>query len=72
MIPLTIILKKITIDKNSTIEILYIRRAIGAIFCQVNRIAEFDQFKPSITSGNQKWKGAVPIFVKREEFITIK
>lgn len=34
-------------------------------------IIELIQFNPSITSGNQKWKGADPIFIKIEEFIII-
>lgn len=42
----------------------YIKIVIGAIFCHVNIIIEFIQFNPSITSGNQKWNGAAPIFVK--------
>lgn len=25
------------------------------------------QFKPSITIGNQKWKGAIPVFIIKEE-----
>jgi hypothetical protein len=29
------------------------------------------QFKPSITIGNQKWKGAIPIFIIKEEAKTI-
>lgn len=35
---------------------------MGAIFCQVNIISELFQFSPPIISGNQKWKGAAPIF----------
>lgn len=34
-------------------------------------INEFLHLNPSITSGNQKWNGAAPIFVRREEFIII-
>lgn len=45
---------------------------IGAIFCQVKRINLLFQFNPSITWGNQKWKGAAPIFIKRDELINIK
>lgn len=47
--------------------ILYINKIIGAIFCHDNKINELIQFNPSITSGNQKWKGAAPIFVKSAE-----
>lgn len=50
---------------------LYINKIIGAIFCQVNMIRQFIQFKPSIISGNQKWKGAAPIFRNKAEFIKI-
>lgn len=32
---------------------------------------QFNQFKPSIILGNQKWKGADPIFINNEEFIII-
>jgi len=43
---------------------------IGAIFCQVIKIKLLIQFKPSITLGNQKWKGATPLFnIKEEEKI---
>lgn len=49
---------------------MYIIKIIGAIFCQVNIINEFTQFKPSIISGNQKWKGAAPILIRKAVFIT--
>jgi len=42
-------------------------KIIGVIFCQVNKIKQFNQFNPSITSGNQKWKGDIPIFVSNAE-----
>jgi len=48
---------------------LYINRTIGAIFCHVKINKQFIQSRPSITSGNQKWNGAIPIFVKSLEFI---
>lgn len=51
---------------------LYINRIIGAIFCHVKISKQFNQSKPSITSGNQKWNGAIPIFVSNEEFILNK
>lgn len=44
---------------------------IGAIFCQVNIIKVLDQFNPLIISGNQKWKGAAPIFIRRAHLIII-
>lgn len=43
-------------------------RIIGAIFCHVNKIEQLNQFNPSITSGNQKWKGAAPNFINNAEF----
>lgn len=42
-------------------------RIIGAIFCQVIKIKLLIQFKPSITFGNQKWKGATPLFIINED-----
>lgn len=49
-----------------------IRIIIGAIFCQVSKMNELNQFRPSITSGNQKWNGAAPILIISAEFINIK
>ena len=46
-------------------------RIKGAIFCQVKIIIHWNQFKNILTWGNQKWKGAAPIFVNKAEFITI-
>jgi hypothetical protein len=42
-------------------------KIIGAIFCQVIKIKLFIQFRPSITFGNQKWKGATPLFIIKED-----
>lgn len=43
---------------------------IGAIFCHVIKIKLLIQFRPSMTLGNQKWKGATPLFnIKEEEKI---
>lgn len=36
----------------------------GAIFCQVIRIREFFQFRPSMILVNQKCKGGAPSFIK--------
>lgn len=44
----------------------------GAIFCQVTSIKIEFQFNPSNTVGNQKWKGALPIFKSIVEEIKIK
>lgn len=44
----------------------------GANFCQVIKIKFDIQFKPSITLGNQKWKGAAPLFNIIVEAINIK
>lgn len=59
----------IIIDMNVINFILYINKTIGAIFCHVKINKQFIQSNPSITSGNQKWNGAIPIFVKSLEFI---
>lgn len=45
---------------------------MGVIFCQVIKIKQLNQDKPSITLGNQKWKGADPIFINKEELIKIE
>jgi hypothetical protein len=72
MIPLTIIDEIIIIEINIMNFMLYISRIIGAIFCQVRISKQFIQSIPSITSGNQKWNGAIPIFVRSAEFILSK
>lgn len=72
MIPPIIIDEIILINNNVVDLVLYIKITIGAIFCHVKIIKQFDQDNPSIISGNQKWKGAAPIFVKREVFIISK
>ena len=53
--------------KNIKIEGLYnIDKIIkGEIFCHVSKITELIQLKPSIVSGNQKWKGAIPSFIPK-------
>lgn len=45
---------------------------MGAIFCQVIKIKLFNQDNPSTIFGNQKWKGADPIFISKEELIIIE
>lgn len=40
-------------------------RTRGAIFCQVIKIIEFVHLNPSMTDGNQKWNGAVPLLINR-------
>ena len=45
---------------------------MGVIFCQVIKIKQFNQERPSIIFGNQKWNGVDPIFIKREELIKIE
>lgn len=45
---------------------------MGVIFCQVIKIKQLNHDKPSITLGNQKWKGADPIFMSKEELIIIE
>lgn len=44
---------------------------MGEIFCHVIKINLLNQDNPSIILGNQKWKGADPIFINREELIMI-
>lgn len=43
----------------------------GAIFCQVIKIILELHIRPSITLGNQKWKGAAPVFINIAEVIKI-
>jgi len=40
---------------------------IGANFCHVISNKLLIQLRPSITIGNQKWNGAIPIFIIKEE-----
>lgn len=70
--PLTSILMITIVIIKLFKEKLYINKIIGAIFCQVNMSKLFVHLSPSITSGNQKWNGAAPIFVKSAEFIIKK
>lgn len=58
----------IILEKKIVMFMLYMIIIIGAIFCQVNKIRQLVQSSPSITSGNQEWKGAAPSLVKRAEF----
>jgi len=46
-------------------------RIKGAIFCQVRRIALWNQLISSITWGNQKWVGAIPDFTPRDKVIRL-
>jgi len=61
--------RTIIIVRNIMNFMLYINRTMGVIFCHVRISKQFIQLSPSITSGNQKWNGAIPIFVSRAEFI---
>lgn len=45
---------------------------MGVIFCQTIKIKQFIHDNPSIILGNQKWKGADPIFINKHEFIKIE
>lgn len=56
---------------NNFIFIIYEIKIIGDNFCQVIKMNEFIQDNPSITIGNQKWKGAAPIFNNKEIIIKI-
>lgn len=44
----------------------YVSNTMGLSFCQVSMIMAFNQFNPSIISGNQKWNGAAPILMNNE------
>lgn len=44
---------------------------MGEIFCHVIKMKQFNQDNPSMILGNQKWKGADPIFINSVEFIII-
>jgi hypothetical protein len=39
------------------------RNSRGNSFCQVDKRRHKCQFKPDITLGNQKWRGAAPAFI---------
>lgn len=58
--------------KNKENFTLNINKIIGAIFCQVIINIQFNQSIPSITSGNQKWNGAIPILINNPVFIINK
>lgn len=45
---------------------MYDIRDMGAIFWIVIKVIAWGQSSPSITLGNQKWKGAAPAFNRRE------
>lgn len=64
-----IIIDRIIITIKKLLLILYEINNIGAIFCQVIKIKLLVQFNPSITPGNQKWKGEAPIFKNKVELI---
>ena len=38
---------------------------MGASFCHVSRIRPEDRGIPCVTSGTQKWNGAIPNFIAR-------
>lgn len=46
---------------------LIIMTIIGAIFCHVSIMKLFIHVNPSMISGNQKWNGALPIFIIKAE-----
>jgi hypothetical protein len=66
------------IEQEAKIRIVKIRvsleeniRAIGAIFCQVNKITPLVQLINSMTWGNQEWVGAIPILIPRDTEIKL-
>lgn len=68
IIPLIIREIIIIIVKKLKFKLLFMIKIIGVIFCHVNNNKQLNQFNPSITSGNQKWKGAAPSLVNNAEF----
>lgn len=44
---------------------------MGASFCHVSRIRPDDKGMPCVTSGTQKWNGAIPSFIVRAIVISI-
>ena len=44
---------------------------MGANFCHVSRIRPDDSGMPCVTSGTQKWNGAIPSFIVRAIVISI-
>lgn len=44
---------------------------MGEIFCHLIKIKLFNHDNPSTILGNQKWKGADPIFISNEKFIIV-
>ena len=61
------IMEEIIIIKIILLNIEYEIIIIGVIFCQVIMINLFNQFRPSKTLGNQKWKGAAPNLIIKDE-----
>lgn len=66
-----IIADKIIVILKRILKLKYEINIRGAIFCQVIKVNELIQVKPSITVGNQKWKGAAPLFNNKAEKIII-
>ena len=45
---------------------------MGASFCHVSKIRPKDRGIPCVTSGTQKWNGAIPNFMVRAIFVSIE
>ena len=45
---------------------------MGASFCQVSKIRPEDRGIPCVTSGTQKWNGAIPNFIVRTIVMSIE
>ena len=45
---------------------------MGASFCHVSKIRPEDRGIPCITSGTQKWNGAIPNFIVRTIVMSIE
>lgn len=52
-------------------KVRYEIKNIGASFWIVRRINAWGQNKPSITWGNQKWRGAAPNFINKDKAIKV-
>jgi hypothetical protein len=64
-----ILIERKIIKENKLGKIKYEISIKGAIFCHVIKIKLLVQLNPSITPGNQKWKGAAPILSNKQELI---
>lgn len=63
-----LIIQEMIIVKIKNLKFIqYDKRTIGAIFCHVINNKLLIHVSPSITIGNQKWNGAIPTFIIKQE-----